>query len=76
MLICGVAVDEVICCVSAKGGWKDGFWTVEFSRRLATGDPADAVLAPGREAYLSVAVFNSREGIDHSTSKELALKLE
>src|ERR1051326_4407504 len=22
MLICGVAVEEVICCVSAKGGWR------------------------------------------------------
>ena len=62
--------------VAAKGSWKDGFWTVEFSRRLSTGDPADAVFAPGREIFFSVAVFNSREGIDHSTSKELALKLE
>ena len=62
--------------VTAKGSWKDGFWTVEFSRRLSTGDPADAVLAPGREIYFSVAVFNSREGIDHSTSKEFTLKLE
>jgi hypothetical protein len=62
--------------VAAKGTWRDGFWTVEFSRRLATGDPADAVLAPGRDAYLSFAVFNSREGIDHSTSKEITLKLE
>ena len=62
--------------VAAKGSWKDGFWTVEFSRRLSTGDPADAVFAPGREIFFSVAVFNSREGIDHSTSKELTLKLE
>ena len=62
--------------VSAKGSWKDGFWTVELSRRLATGDPADVVFAAGRESYFSIAVFNSREGIDHSTSKELLLKLE
>ncbi len=62
--------------VASKGSWKDGFWTVEFSRRLSTGDPADAVFAAGREAYFSIAVFNSREGIDHSTSKELLLKLE
>jgi hypothetical protein len=62
--------------VAAKGAWKDGFWTVEFSRRLSTGDPADVVFAPGREIFFSVAVFNSREGIDHSTSKELTLKLE
>jgi len=62
--------------VAANGSWRDGFWTVEFSRRLSTGDPADAAFAPGREIIFSVAVFNSREGVDHSTSKELTLKLE
>ena len=62
--------------VAAKGSWRDGFWTVEFSRRLSTGDPGDVLFAPGREILFSLAVFNSREGIDHSTSKELTLKLE
>ncbi len=62
--------------VTAKGSWRDGFWTVEFSRRLSTGDPVDAVFAPSRDIYFSVAVFNSREGIEHSTSRELTLKLE
>ena len=62
--------------VTAKGSWKDGFWTVEFSRRLSTGDPADVVFMPGRDTYFSLAVFNNREGIDHSTSKEFTLKLE
>lgn len=62
--------------VAAKGSWRDGFWTVEFSRRLSSGDPGDVLFAPGREIFFSLAVFNSREGIDHSTSKELILKLE
>jgi hypothetical protein len=62
--------------VEARGSWSDGHWTVELSRRLSTGDPADAALEPGREAFLSVAVYNSREGGDHSTSKEIALRLE
>jgi len=62
--------------VTAKGSWRDGFWTVEFSRRLSTGDPVDVLFAPGREIFFFLAVFNSREGIDHSTSKELTLKLE
>lgn len=62
--------------VTAKGGWRDGFWTVEFSRLLATSDRGDAVFAAGRDIFFSVAVFNSREGNDHSTSKELTLKLE
>jgi hypothetical protein len=62
--------------VTAKGAWKEGFWTVEFSRRLSTGDPADAVFGPGSETSFSIAVFDSREGIEHSSSKELTLKLE
>jgi hypothetical protein len=62
--------------VTAKGSWKDGHWLVEFSRRLYSGDPADVILAPGREAYLSIAVFSSREGADHSTSQEIVLRLE
>jgi len=62
--------------VTAKGVWKDGFWTVEFSRRLATGDPGDVVFAPGRDLWFSVAVFDHREGDDHSSSKELRLRLE
>jgi len=62
--------------VAAKGAWKDGYWSVEFSRRLSTGDPSDAALAAGRESFVSVAIFDSRESVDHSTSKEFALKLE
>jgi hypothetical protein len=62
--------------VTAKGAWRDGHWLVEFSRRLSTGDPADVALTPGREAYLSVAVFNAREGADHSTSKEITFRLQ
>jgi hypothetical protein len=62
--------------VRARGSWSEGVWTVEFSRRLSTGDPADAVFAPGRETFFSVAVFDSREGNDHSTSEEFSLRLE
>jgi hypothetical protein len=62
--------------VAARGSWKDGFWSVEFSRRLSTGDSTDVALAPGRETFLSVAVFDGRESLDHSTSKEFVLKLE
>jgi hypothetical protein len=62
--------------VAAKASWKDGFWLVEFSRRLSTGDPADLALSASREAYLSLAIFNAREGADHSTSQEFVLRLE
>lgn len=62
--------------VMAKGSWKDGHWLVEFSRRLYSGDPADAILTPGKDAFLSVAIFSAREGADHSTSQEIVLRLE
>jgi hypothetical protein len=62
--------------VTAKGSWKDGHWLVEFSRRLSSGDPVDAILTPGREAYLSIAVFDAREKADHSTSQEIVLRFE
>lgn len=65
-----------IADVTAKGVWKEGFWTVELSRKLSTGDPGDVVFTPNKEFFFSVAVFDHREGIDHSTSKEMVMKLE
>lgn len=65
-----------IADVAAKGVWKDGFWTVEFSRKLAAADGGDVAFAPGRDVPFSIAVFDHREGIDHSTSREFLLKLE
>jgi hypothetical protein len=62
--------------VRAKGLWDKGEWTVEFSRKLDTGDPADVVFKPKGEQYFSVAVFNRRERSEHSTSRELLLRLE
>jgi hypothetical protein len=62
--------------VRAKGLWGKGLWTVEFSRKLDTGDPADVVFKPKGERYFSVAVFNRRERREHSTSRELLLRLE
>lgn len=62
--------------VRAKGSWIDGYWLVEFSRRLYSGDPADATVAPGKDTYLSIAIFDGREGADHSTSQEIVLRLE
>jgi hypothetical protein len=62
--------------VTAKGSWSEGFWTVELSRRLSTGDPVDVVFGRGRETFFSIAVFDAREGIEHSTSNELVLKFE
>jgi hypothetical protein len=62
--------------VRAKGAWENGTWTVEFSRLLETGDPADAVFPLKKDRYFSVAVFNGRERSEHSASGELRLRLE
>ncbi len=62
--------------VEAKGRWKNGQWTVELARALDTGDEADLVFKSGREHHFTAAVFNKRERSEHSTSKELMLKLE
>ncbi len=38
--------------IRAKGGWEDGFWTVEFARLLDTGHPDDlALVLPGRYQF-------------------------
>jgi hypothetical protein len=62
--------------VTAKGAWKKGTWTVEFSRLLQTADPADTVFPLKKDRYFSVAVFNGRERSEHSASGELHLRLE
>ncbi|MGH6885496.1 MAG: ethylbenzene dehydrogenase-related protein [Geminicoccales bacterium] len=47
--------------VLAAGQWREGHWTVEMSRLLDTGSQFDLPLAPGRDAYLWVAVFNHNQ---------------
>jgi hypothetical protein len=45
--------------VRARGRWRQGEWTVEFSRRLSTGSPFDIVMH--ETLYLGVAVFDNAE---------------
>jgi thiosulfate reductase cytochrome b subunit len=47
--------------VRAKGAWHEGYWTLEISRRLATGSPFDVDFHPGRPIYLSVAAFDNAQ---------------
>lgn len=60
--------------VRAKGEWREGWWTVEFARKLATGNADDADLGPGRTRF-AVAILDRAEDEDHSTSKVLELSL-
>ncbi|GAB6040728.1 ethylbenzene dehydrogenase-related protein [Endothiovibrio diazotrophicus] len=43
--------------VRAKGGWRDGTWTVELQRRLITGHDDDVPLAVGSETLLGVSRY-------------------
>lgn len=44
--------------IRAKGTWKDGVWTIEFSRKLNTGNPDDLQLDPasGKKYFFGVSI--------------------
>lgn len=41
--------------IRAKGRWRDGYWTIEFSRRLDTGHADDVAFDPGRSYLFGVS---------------------
>jgi hypothetical protein len=43
--------------VRARGVWRDGRWTIEFARKLATGHPDDVQFDPGQSYLFGVARF-------------------
>lgn len=43
--------------VRAKGQWRDGYWTIEFRRKLDTGHADDVVLVPGRPVVFGVSRY-------------------
>lgn len=46
--------------VEAKGHWKDGFWFIEFKRKLATGNSDDVQFSPSKkkEYLFGVSIFS------------------
>lgn len=44
--------------VAAKGRWKAGYWHLEFSRALNTGNADDVAFMPGQKTLGQIAVFN------------------
>ncbi len=54
--------------IQAKGVYKDGIWTVEFSRAFNTGHPDDIKLEEGKEYFFSLKVFDDKE---FATAKEV-----
>lgn len=57
--------------VSAKGAWKAGYWNLEFSRKLNTGNTDDLSLRSGLKVLGQVAVFNRGASENKSISEPL-----
>ena len=60
--------------VSAPARWKDGWWTIEASRRLDTGSAFD--LAIVNDTYMWVAVFDHNQVRHTRHMRPLRLRLE
>jgi hypothetical protein len=57
--------------VAAKGVWKGGFWHLELSRKLNTGNADDLAFKPGQKLQGQVAVFNHNSDENKSVSEPL-----
>lgn len=57
--------------VSAKGVWKAGYWNLEFSRKLNTGNSDDLSLRSGLKVLGQIAVFNRGASENKSISEPL-----
>lgn len=57
--------------VQAKGVWKDGYWQIEMSRKMNTGNDDDTVFEQGKSIIGAIAVFNRAEMEHKSASGNL-----
>ncbi len=57
--------------VQARGVWKGGSWSLEFSRALATGADDDVVFKAGLKLLGQIAVFNRGQAEHKSVSEPL-----
>jgi hypothetical protein len=63
--------DGSIADVTAKGVWKAGFWTLEMSRKMDTGNSDDVSFKPGQKHVGQIAVFNHSSDEHKSVSEPL-----
>lgn len=61
--------------VAAKGVWSSGFWNLELSRKLDTGNADDAGFKPGQKQLGQIAVFNRGSDENKSVSEPFLLDL-
>ena len=57
--------------VAAKGSWKVGTWSLEFSRAMNTGNSDDVVFKAGLKLLGQIAVFNRGQAEHKSVSEPL-----
>lgn len=62
--------------VRAKGTWRSGWWTVEWSRKLDTGNADDTVFVPGKGCAFAVGFAREAEDEDHLVSLAYTLEFE
>jgi DMSO reductase family type II enzyme heme b subunit len=58
----GTITPQPESATTAKGVWKDGKWTVVFSRPLATDDPNDYQFKAGEKGQIAFAVWQGKNG--------------
>lgn len=61
--------------VRAKAIWSDGFWSLEISRKLDTGNEDDKAFLPGSRILSQIAIFNKNFEEHKSVSEPLILIL-
>ncbi len=69
-----LSVQGSIADVRAKGVWRDGYWYLELSRKLDTGNADDAVFPASGRIEMAVAAFNDIDGDSHSVSEKITLQ--
>lgn len=52
--------------IKAKGQWKDGYWTLELTRLMTTGNEDDVAIKVGDKIRAQIAVFNKGNS-DHKS---------
>ena len=61
--------------ISCKAVWANAKWTIEFKRKLTTGDPSDVDFASLADQYFGFAIFENAQ-IAHSIKANLVLKFK
>ena len=73
--ILNMAPTGSIADVKAKAKWANGKWTVEFKRKLNTGNADDAVFKVGSPIKGTIGVFDASGDDDHNISETITYQL-